>query len=73
MDTIGARRAGKWDPGVYSIVRFDLEDQGPDTRLVFEHSAFPAGEAASLARGWSPKRQSAEKNQTVRMRPSTTS
>jgi activator of HSP90 ATPase len=49
---VQAWRTGRWDPGAYSIVRFDLEDQGANTRLVFEHSAFPAGESASLARGW---------------------
>jgi activator of HSP90 ATPase len=49
---VQAWRPGKWEPGIYSIVRFDLQEQGPDTRLVFDHSAFPAGESTSLARGW---------------------
>jgi len=49
---VQAWRTARWDPGAYSIVRFDLEEQGTSTRLVFEQSAFPPGEAASLARGW---------------------
>jgi activator of HSP90 ATPase len=49
---VQAWRTGKWDPGAFSIVRFDLVEEGPDTRLVFDHSAFPAGESASLAHGW---------------------
>jgi activator of HSP90 ATPase len=49
---IQAWRVGRWDPGVYSIARFELVDQGSGTQLVFDHSGFPKGEAEHLAAGW---------------------
>ncbi len=32
--------------------RFDLVEQGSDTKIVFEHAAFPQGDAANLVNGW---------------------
>ena len=32
--------------------RFELLDPGPGTRIVFDHSGFPAGKAEHLAAGW---------------------
>jgi uncharacterized protein YndB with AHSA1/START domain len=49
---VQAWRAGSWDPGVYSIARFELMEQGTGTKLVFDHTGFPSGEAAHLAEGW---------------------
>jgi uncharacterized protein YndB with AHSA1/START domain len=49
---VQAWRAGNWPPGVYSIVKFDLVEQGSGTRIVFDHTGFPKGEAESLAAGW---------------------
>jgi uncharacterized protein YndB with AHSA1/START domain len=49
---VQAWRAGDWPPGVYSIVRFELVDQGPGCKIVFDHTGFPKGEAHSLASGW---------------------
>ena len=49
---VQAWRAGDWPPGVYSIVRFELVDQGPGCKIVFDHTGFPKGEAESLASGW---------------------
>jgi activator of HSP90 ATPase len=49
---IQAWRADSWPPGVYSIVRFELTDAGTGTRLVFDHTGFPPGEAQHLADGW---------------------
>jgi len=45
-------RSGGWNAGEYSIARFALSDEGPATRLVFDHQGFPQGQAAHLARGW---------------------
>lgn len=39
-------------PGVYSIVRFQLEGQGGETKTVFDHTGFPQGASVSLAPGW---------------------
>ena len=49
---VQAWRAGNWSPGVYSIVRFDLQDAGGQTRLVFDHTGFPEDQGEHLASGW---------------------
>jgi activator of HSP90 ATPase len=49
---VQAWRVVTWDPGVYSIARFELKEQGSETRLVFDHAAFPDGKAEHLAAGW---------------------
>jgi activator of HSP90 ATPase len=49
---VQAWRAGSWDPGVYSIAKFGLVAQGSGTRIVFDHTGFPKGDAESLASGW---------------------
>ena len=41
-----------WDPGIYSIARFDLKEQGSETKLMFDHTGFPAGRGEHLAVGW---------------------
>jgi len=49
---VQAWRAGSWDPGVYSIVKFDLREEGAATRIVFDHRGFPDGLGKPLAAGW---------------------
>jgi activator of HSP90 ATPase len=49
---VQAWRTGSWDRGVYSIVRFELEEQGTGTKILFDHTGFPKGEADHLAAGW---------------------
>jgi activator of HSP90 ATPase len=49
---VQAWRAMSWDPGIYSIVRFELSEQGTGTKLVFDHTGFPAGTGEHLAAGW---------------------
>jgi activator of HSP90 ATPase len=49
---VQAWREKDWDPGVYSIVRFQLDGQGAETKLTFEHTGFPQGAAVHLAPGW---------------------
>ena len=49
---VQAWRVGNWTPGVYSIARFQLIEQGTGTRIVFDHTGFPAGAAGHLAQGW---------------------
>jgi activator of HSP90 ATPase len=49
---VQAWRAGSWDPGIYSIAKFELTEQGSETKLVFDHTGFPKGEAEHLAEGW---------------------
>jgi activator of HSP90 ATPase len=40
---VQAWREKDWDPGLYSIVRFQFNEQGTQTKLVFEHTGFPPG------------------------------
>lgn len=49
---VQAWRAANWDPGVYSIARFDLSDVGTQTKLIFRHTGFPKGQGEHLAAGW---------------------
>jgi activator of HSP90 ATPase len=49
---VQAWRAGDWPAGVYSIARFELVEQGSGSKIVFDHTGFPKGEAQSLASGW---------------------
>jgi activator of HSP90 ATPase len=49
---VQAWREKDWPPGLYSIVRFDLSDQGSGTKLVFDHTGFPDGASVHLAPGW---------------------
>jgi len=49
---VQAWRTGGWDPGVYSIAKFELVEQGSGTRIVFDHTGFPKGAAEVLASGW---------------------
>jgi activator of HSP90 ATPase len=45
-------RAGPWPEGVFSLVRFELQDDGGKTRLTLNHSAFPEGQGEHLKTGW---------------------
>ena len=49
---VQAWRIGDWDEGVYSIVRFELKEQGSETRLILDHSGFPEGAGEHLEGGW---------------------
>jgi activator of HSP90 ATPase len=49
---VQAWRVVNWDPGVYSIAKFELVEQGTGTKIVFDHTGFPKGDAEHLATGW---------------------
>ena len=49
---VQAWRAAGWGPGQYSIARFELVEQGSGTKVVFDHTGFPQGQAQHLAEGW---------------------
>jgi activator of HSP90 ATPase len=49
---VQAWRTGGWDPGVYSIVKFEFVEQGSGTKIVFDQAGFPKGAAEDLAAGW---------------------
>jgi activator of HSP90 ATPase len=48
---VQAWRTAAWSRGIYSIVRFELIEQGAGTKIVFDHTGFPNGEAGHLAAG----------------------
>jgi activator of HSP90 ATPase len=49
---VQAWRVVDWEPGRYSIARFELLEQGSDTKIIFDHFGFPKGLAQHLADGW---------------------
>jgi Activator of Hsp90 ATPase homolog 1-like protein len=49
---VQAWRAGSWEPGAFSIVRFELRTRAHGCRLIFDHRGFPDMQGASLAYGW---------------------
>jgi activator of HSP90 ATPase len=49
---VQAWRVAYWSPGVFSIVRFDFTEHGPETKILFAHTGFPQGDAENLLHGW---------------------
>ena len=49
---VQAWRPTHWDPGVYSIVHFELKAASGGTALVLDHTGFPEGEFDHLDPGW---------------------
>jgi uncharacterized protein YndB with AHSA1/START domain len=49
---VQAWRVVDWEPGWYSIARFELLEQGSASKIVFDHTGFPKGLGQHLADGW---------------------
>jgi activator of HSP90 ATPase len=49
---VQAWRPTHWDPGVYSVVRFELRGLGTQTTLVLDHTGYPEAESEALDSGW---------------------
>jgi activator of HSP90 ATPase len=49
---VQAWRVTYWGPGIYSIAKFELAEQGAGTKIIFDHTGFPKGTAEDLAAGW---------------------
>ena len=49
---VQAWRVKNWEPGVYSIARFELKKEGSETRLIFNHDGFPQENREHLESGW---------------------
>lgn len=49
---VQAWRPSRWEEGVYSIVKFELKEQGSETLLIFDHTGIPEGQNEHLAPGW---------------------
>ena len=49
---VQAWRPSHWDPGVYSIVKFEFKPQASGVLVVLDHTGFPAGDYDHLYAGW---------------------
>ncbi len=49
---VQAWRSIKWAEGVYSIVRFELSEEGGSTNIVFDQAGFPEEAGPHLEAGW---------------------
>ena len=49
---VQAWRVVDWPPGIFSIARFQLVEEGAGTKIIFDHTGFPKGLAPHLAAGW---------------------
>jgi activator of HSP90 ATPase len=49
---VQAWRVAGWEPGEYSLTRFELRPRDSGTTLVFDHSAFPPEAHDDLDAGW---------------------
>ncbi len=49
---VQAWRVAYWPEGAWSLVKFVLVEQGSETKVVFDHTGFPKGDADHLLEGW---------------------
>jgi activator of HSP90 ATPase len=49
---VQAWRVVDWAPGIWSVAKFELVEQGAGTKIVFDHTGFPKGAGEHLASGW---------------------
>ena len=49
---VQAWRPASWDPGLYSMVHFELRPRAGGTAMAFDHTGFPAGDHDHLDWGW---------------------
>jgi activator of HSP90 ATPase len=49
---VQAWRPASWEPGVYSVVRFELKPQNSETAIILDHTGFPEGDFKHLEWGW---------------------
>jgi activator of HSP90 ATPase len=49
---VQAWRPSYWEPGVYTLVKFELKAEGAQTKVVLDHTGFPEGNFGHLNSGW---------------------
>jgi uncharacterized protein YndB with AHSA1/START domain len=49
---VQAWRPAGWDPGVYSVVKFELKESDSQTKVVLDHTGFPEGNFRHFDSGW---------------------
>jgi len=45
-------RGQDWEPGIHSIIRFELKPEGTKTKVIFDHAGYPDGAGEHLTGGW---------------------
>jgi activator of HSP90 ATPase len=49
---VQAWRPAYWEPGIYTLVKFELKEQGSQTKVILDHTGFPEGNFGHLNEGW---------------------
>jgi len=49
---VQAWRVVDWEPGIFSIAHFELVEQAGSTKMVFDHTGFPAWSGCPPGGGW---------------------
>ncbi len=49
---VQAWRPANWEPGVYTLVKFELKQEDSQTRLVLDHWGFHEGDFGHFESGW---------------------
>jgi activator of HSP90 ATPase len=49
---VQAWRVAAWEPGLFSVVRFELRPEGKGTRVIMDHSGVPPEFREHIAGGW---------------------
>jgi len=49
---VQAWHVAMWPEGIYSIVKFELEERGSETRLILDHAGFAKEDRDHLDAGW---------------------
>jgi len=49
---VQAWRPADWEPGLYSMVRFEIRARGAQATVVLDHTGFPEGSFRHLSPGW---------------------
>ena len=53
---VRAWRVANWEPGVYSIVKFEFNKiNAMETKVILDHAGFPDEQREHLDQGWSEK------------------
>jgi activator of HSP90 ATPase len=49
---VQAWRPASWEPGIYTLVKFEFKELGPQTRILLDHTGFPEGNFRHFEYGW---------------------
>jgi activator of HSP90 ATPase len=49
---VQAWRPAYWEPGIYTLVKFEFKSEGSQTKVVLDHTGFPEGNFGHLDSGW---------------------